>query len=179
MGKAPSPKDMTNLETKSAPSWVTIVLITIAVLVVILPALYVAAAMLALKAHTKDDCGMQLRNIGMRCRMHAMEHNGQFPSKWSELEWDDMEGIENTSWDRQFVCPTAGHGVSDWKQVDQWADYRLIPGRTTNDSPDAVLAIEPLDNHKTGANVLFVDGSSAWWPAARVIEQKGRKAPEP
>ncbi len=89
----------------------------------------------------------------------------------SELKWDDMGGITNTTWDRLFACPTVGHGAGDWKQVDYWTDYRLIPGRTTNDPIDTVLAIEPLSNHKTGANVLFVDGSSQWWPAKRVLNE--------
>jgi prepilin-type processing-associated H-X9-DG protein len=51
-----------------------------------------------------------------------------------------------------------------------WADYRLLPGRTTNDPPDRVLAVEPLANHgSSGANVLFVDGSCEWWPVSRFL----------
>jgi prepilin-type processing-associated H-X9-DG protein len=108
----------------------------------------------------------------MRCRVYAAEHNGQFPAQWSDLTWSDLGGIENTTWDRLFVCPMSGHGVGDWEQVDLWADYRLIPGRTTNNPPDTVLAIELLSNHKSGANVLFVDGSSTWWPAKRILGEK-------
>ena len=163
---------MTETEAKPNSSWVVKILIAVGVLVVAAPILYVAAVMLGLKAHLKHDCGMQLRNIGERCREHAAKHDGQFPMKWSDLEWDDMGGITNTTWGRQFVCPTVGHGAGNWKQIDLWADYRLIPGRTTNDPPDTVLAIEPLSNHEKGANVLFVDGSSAWWPAERVLGQK-------
>ena len=163
---------MAEQETQTGLSLTAKIFIAIGIIVVAAPVLYIAAVMIGLKAHLKDDCGMQIRNVGLRCRMYADEHNGQLPVKWSDLKWDDMDGIENTTWDRQFVCPTVGHGPGNWKQVDLWSDYRLIPGRTTNDSPDTVLAIEPLSNHETGANVLFVDGSSQWWPAKRVLGEK-------
>ena len=168
---------MAELETKANSNWTVKALIALGIIVVILPVLYVTAVMIGLKAHLKEDCGMLIRNIGERCREHAAKHGGQFPAKWSELEWNDMGGIENTTWDRQFVCPTVGHGVGNWKQIDQWSDYRLIPGRTTNDPPNTILAIEPLSNHETGANVLFIDGSSQWWPASRVLGQKALPAP--
>lgn len=151
--------------------WKAKLLIAIGILVVAVPVLYVVAVIIALKAHLKDDCRMMLaRNLGVECRVYAAEHGGRFPAKWSDLEWRDRDGVTNMVW--VFACPTVGHGAGDWKQVDLWSDYRLIPGRTTNDSPDTVLAIEPLANHRSGANVLFVDGSSAWWPAAKVIEKK-------
>ena len=163
---------MAEQETRAGLSLAAKIFIAVGIIVVAAPILYVAAVTLGLKAHLKEDCGMQLRNVGVRCREHAAQHGGQFPAKWSDLKWDDMDGIENTTWNRQFICPTVGHGVGNWTQIDLWSDYRLIPGRTTNDPPDTVLAIEPLSNHETGANVLFVDGSSAWWPTAKVIGQK-------
>jgi prepilin-type processing-associated H-X9-DG protein len=147
------------------------IFIAVGIIAVAAPVLYVVAVMTGLKAHLKDDCRMLLaRNLGVECRVHAAKHDGQFPIKWSDLERDDMNGITNMTW--VFACPTVGHGPGNSKQVDLWSDYRLIPGRTINDAPDTVLAIEPLSNHKTGANVLFVDGSSQWWPAAKVIGQK-------
>lgn len=164
---------MTDVNPDSALSWKAKLLIAVGVSIVVLPILYVALVTMALRAHLKDDCRMMLgRNIGILSRQHAAKHNGQFPMKWSDLEWDDLEEITNASWGWQFICPSVGHGVGDWKQVDLWSDYRLIPGRTTNDAPDTILAIEPLSNHETGANVLFVDGSTTWWPAAKVIGGK-------
>ena len=146
------------------------IFIALGICMIAVPILYAAAVMIAMKVHLKEDCMMtNLRNIGVRCREHAEKHEGQFPAKWSELEWDDMGGITNTTWDRQFVCPTAGRRPGDWKQVDYWSDYRLIPGRTTNDWQYTILAIEPLSNHETGANVLFVDGSATWLTAAQVL----------
>ena len=163
---------MAEQETGVGLSLAAKIFIAVGIIVVAAPVLYVVAVMIAMKAHLKDDCRtLNMRNIGLRCRVHAANHNGQFPAKWSDLKWDDMGGIDNTTWDRAFVCPTVGHGPGDWKQVDLWADYRLIPGRTTNDSWNTVLAIEPLSNHKSGANVLFVDGSSQWWPTKRVLSE--------
>lgn len=164
---------MAEQETQSNLSLTAKIFIAVGIIVVAAPVLYVVAVMIGLNAHLSDDCRMlNLRNIGVRCREFAEVHEGRFPTKWSELEWEDMGGITNTTWPRVFICPTVGHESGDWDQVDLWSDYRLIPGRTTNDSPDTVLAIEPLSNHKTGANVLFVDGSSQWWPTAKVIGQK-------
>lgn len=164
---------MPEQETRTGLSLATKLSIAVGLIVVAAPVLYVVAVMIGLKAHLKEDCERSLRvNLGVRLREHAEKHEGRFPNKWSELEWDDMGGITNTTWDRLFACPTVGHGAGDWKLVDFWSDYRLIPGRTSNDSPDTVLAIEPLSNHETGANVLFVDGSSQWWPAKRVLGEK-------
>jgi prepilin-type processing-associated H-X9-DG protein len=118
--------------------------------------------------HMKYHCGQQLRYLGVGCRMYATTHDGRLPSKWSELS----EVEDGMAWDKLLCCPVSGHAAGSWAQADFWADYRLIPGRTTNDPPDTVLAIEPLSNHKTGANVLFVDGSSQWWPAKRVLGEK-------
>lgn len=47
--------------------------------------------------------------------------------------------------------------------------YWWIPGRTTNDGPDTILALEPPANHQTGANALCVDGSSVWGARSRVL----------
>jgi prepilin-type processing-associated H-X9-DG protein len=164
---------MPEQETPAGLSLTAKIFIALGIFVVAAPILYVAAVMIAMKAHLKEDCGRSLRvNLGVRLREHAEKYEGRFPNNWSELEWDDMGGITNTTWDRLFACPTVGHGAGDWKQVDYWTDYRLIPGRTTNDQIDTVLAIEPLSNHETGANVLFVDGSSQWWPAKRVLGEK-------
>lgn len=162
---------MAEQETQSSLSLTAKISIAVGIIVVAAPVLYVIAVMFAMKAHLYEDCGRSLRvNLGLRLREHAEKHDGHFPDKWSELEWDDMGGITNTTWPRVFVCPTAGHEPGHWKNVDLWCDYVLIPGCTLSDTKEKVLAIEPLANHKTGVNVLFVDGSSAWWPAAYLLK---------
>ena len=121
-----------------------------------------------IKRLMKYECGLQLRHIGVGCRMYAQKNDGRMPSKWS-----DLSAVEDgPPWHKMLRCPRSGHEVGIEAQVDLWADYRLISGRTTNDSPYTILAIERLSNHKSGANVLFVDGSSAWLTAAQVLGQQ-------
>lgn len=163
---------MAELEAQAGLSLTAKIFIAVGIIAVAAPVLYVIAVMFALKAHLKEDCGRSLRvNLGLRLREHAAKHVGRFPNKWSELKWDDMGGITNTTWPHVFVCPTVGHEPGNWKNVDLWCDYILIPGCSTNDTSEKVLAIEPLANHKTGVNVLFADGSSAWWSVEQVKEK--------
>ncbi len=113
------------------------------------------------------DCQSNLRQIGLKCREYAAEHAGHFPSTWAEL---NLVG-DDANWAKLLRCPSTRHEIGTWTQVDSWADYRLLPERSTNDSPIRILAIEPLGNHgSAGANVLFVDGGTQWWPALRVLE---------
>jgi prepilin-type processing-associated H-X9-DG protein len=112
------------------------------------------------------DCQSNLRQLGLRCREYAAEHNGHFPSAWVELNFvgDDTNGA------KLLRCPQTDHEIGAWTQVDLWADYRLLSGRTTNDPSDRILALEPLGNHgSAGANVLFVDGGTQWWPLSRLL----------
>ena len=112
------------------------------------------------------DCQSNLSQLGISCREFAATNNGRFPSTWVELNYVG----ENTNWAKLLHCPTAGHDIGKWTQVDLWTDYRLLPGRTTNNSADTILALEPLSNHgAAGANVLFVDGSTAWWPLSNLL----------
>lgn len=113
------------------------------------------------------DCQHNLRQIGLMACEYAGDHGGNMPSSWVELNFVG----EYTNWARILRCPATRHEIGIWKQVDLWADYRLLPGRSTNDPPATILALEPLANHGSlGANVLFVDGSTAWWPASRVLD---------
>ena len=113
------------------------------------------------------DCLNNLRQLGLICREYAATHNGKFPSTWVELNFVG----EYTNCAKLLCCPSTHHEVGIWTRVDAWANYRLLPDRSTNDTPDQILAIEPLGNHgSAGANVLFVDGGTAWWSARRVLE---------
>jgi len=139
------------------------VAVVVAVIVVVM---LVSATRAAWEKLVRLDCMNNLRQMGLSCREYAAEHGGHFPSKWSELNFVG----DNTNWVKVLRCPDTGHELGAWSQVDHWSDYRLLPGRSTNDPPETILAIEPLANHKgEGANALFVDGSTAWWSAARVL----------
>lgn len=113
------------------------------------------------------DCGGNLRGISVLCREFAAQHDGHFPSTWFEL---NLIG-EDANSAKLLRCPSTRHDTGIWSNVDLWSDYRLLPGRSTNNSPHTILALEPLSNHDSvGANVLFVDGSTQWWSAARLLE---------
>lgn len=132
---------------------------------VVIGGLFVLLISKQIKKIMKYECGLQLRHIGLGCRMYADMHNGRMPSKWTDLR----EVKDGPPWHKMLRCPSGGHEAGIEAQVDLWAGYRLIPGLTTNDPPHTILAIELLSNHETGANVLFVDGSSAWLTAAQVL----------
>lgn len=136
-------------------------------IVVIVAGMLVASCRTAWERMLRLDCQSNLRQLGISCREFAATNNGHFPSTWVELDYVG----ENTNWAKLLHCPTAGHDIGKWTQVDLWSDYRLLPGRTTNNSADTILALEPLSNHgMVGANVLFVDGSTQWWPALRILD---------
>jgi hypothetical protein len=112
------------------------------------------------------DCQCNLRTISLRCREYAAEHGGHFPSTWVEL---NCVG-DDANWAKLLRCPSTHHEIGIWAQVDLWSDYRLLPGRSTNDPPDTILALEPLGNHgSAGANVLFTDGGTQWWSQSHLL----------
>lgn len=157
------------IDTKKGRGWK--VLATLLVLLAAAPLVFYVLLIMALKAHAKDDCRMQLRNIGVFCREYASSHEGLFPTNWEDLE----PSLPSTNWHGVFICPATGHRPDAWNRSSVWADYQLLTGRATNDAPDTILAIEPLSNHGKGANVLFVDGSTAWWPASLVLSKQKRQ----
>ena len=81
------------------------------------------------------DCQSNLRQLGISCREFAATNNGRFPSTWVELNYVG----ENTNWAKLLHCPTAGHDIGKWTQVDLWTDYRLLP-----DEPRTILPIRFL-----------------------------------
>jgi len=143
-----------------------IILATIAGIILVGGVMVLPAVHSAWGRMVRLDCECNLRQLGLRCREYAAEHNGHFPSAWVELNFVG----DDTNWAKLLRCPQTDHEIGAWTQVDLWADYRLLPGRTTNDPPDRILALEPLGNHgSAGANVLFVDGATQWWPLSRLL----------
>jgi prepilin-type processing-associated H-X9-DG protein len=142
----------------------------IAGIVLLCAIVLIAAFRSAIKGIMRQECGISLNhNIGLRCREYAMAHHGQFPNKWADL--GPLE--PGSTWPAVFRCPSTDHDLGAWDRLDIWSDYRLLPGRTTNDPPNTILVIEPLSNHSgKGANVLFIDGSTSWWPASQVLSNR-------
>lgn len=145
----------------SARFWLIIIAVMVLsgfVLILLLPAIF--------SDIWRKECIYNLRTIGLRCREYAVEHGNHFPNTWADL--GPLE--TGSTWDRVFCCPSTHHRPGNWARLDLWADYHLLPGRSTTDPTNAVLAIESLANHaSTGANVLFVDGRLQWWSARQVL----------
>ena len=121
------------------------------------------------KKHARYDCQLQLGRIGVLTREFASAHNGRFPNNWIELE----SFLPSTNWHQMFICPSTGHSPEAWDRAATWVDYRLIAGRTTNQPPETILAIEPLSNHRSGANAQFIDGRTMWIPAGDPLRALG------
>ena len=151
------------IDAKESPRWKVLALLL--ALLAVVPLIFYVLVVVGLKAHAKEDCQMQLGRIGVLCPEYAMLHGGSFPTNWQALE----STLPSTNWYSMFICPSTGHRPDAWHRASEWVDYRLSAGRSTNDAAETILAIEPLSNHNSGANVLFVDGSTAWWPASRVL----------
>lgn len=117
------------------------------------------------------DCAHQLSLIGAECRVYAERHAGHYPDKWADLGPNE----DNGDWIKLFCCPSGGHEAGAWTNVDLWADYHLIPGRTTNDPVSQILAVENLVDHPGGgANVLHVDGTTRWVPVSLLLTNTAR-----
>jgi hypothetical protein len=102
---------------------------------------------------TRDRCTSNLRQIGLGCKMYAMDHNEELPASFGMLTGyaDDP---------KLFVCPASGHDPGSIQEVDEWTDYAYVVGLREADSPRCVLAFCPLVNHDgKKANVLFRDCS--------------------
>jgi prepilin-type processing-associated H-X9-DG protein len=156
----------TTLKTHGKRSSLRFFLVVLAVIIVVGAIRLVSDFDLAWEKMVRLDCQGNLRELGIPCFEYAAKHDGHFPSTWSELNFVGADA----NWSKLLRCPSTHHETGTLAKVDLWADYRLLPGRSTNDVPNTILALEPLANHKSiGANVLFVDGSTAWWPAARLL----------
>jgi prepilin-type processing-associated H-X9-DG protein len=165
-GKIMSETNTISEDSPPRPSHWFIFAAVAVVVAVIVVAMLVSATLAAWEKMVRLDCMTNLREISVPCREYAAKHDGHFPSTWGELNFVG----DDANWAKLLHCPETGHAVGIWSQVDLWSDYRLLPGRSTNDLPETILALEPLANHKAaGANVLFVDGSTAWWPASRLL----------
>jgi prepilin-type processing-associated H-X9-DG protein len=136
------------------------------IIAVIVVVMLISAFSTAWERMLRLDCQSNLRQIGMRCREYAAGHDGHFPSTWTELNFVG----DDANWAKLLRCPSTHHEVGSGTQVDLWTDYHLLPGRSTNDPSDRILALEPRGNHgSVGANVLFVDGATQWWPESRIL----------
>lgn len=102
---------------------------------------------------SRKECTGNLETIGRAAIRYAETHQGNFPPSLVALL---QAGGEITD-AKQLACPN-----SDKK--GRGGGYVYIAGRTRKDDPNAILAYEPLGNHKKnpGGNVLLVSGVVRW-----------------
>ena len=103
----------------------------------------------------RTQCMNNMKQIGLVCKMYALDHDSKYPSKFSELEAAGTPVL-------LFKCPTTDTVIGSFVSVDQWSDYLLVPNKSSNDSASDVLAFSKPECYSSGGNILLVDGSVQW-----------------
>jgi len=117
----------------------------------------VAVALLPRLQHqgaSKARCLIMLRQVGLACRMYAMDYDC-FPERLPQLTPDYLSGPD------VFVCPLRREPVAGATAAsDERADYVLVAGVRPSDPPDRVLLYCRCAEHERGqVPVAHVDGS--------------------
>jgi hypothetical protein len=134
-------------------------------------------------------CAKNLRQIGLACLVYANEHSNQYPDSLGVVLRD--EDIVSDV----FVCPdttdTRARGATTQAMVANLTagghlSYIYVgKGLTSAASATAILAYEPLANHKgEGSEVLYADGHLEFqipMTARKIIAelQSGHNPPRP
>jgi hypothetical protein len=122
----------------------------------------------------RTHCANCLRQLATAGTIYSTDYGGHYPTNWSSVAKDYAHA------GKLFDCkadPATYHDSIEG--VDEWADFVLIPGITTNDPPDSLLAYEPLSNHRgAGANVITRNRETCWVlpEEYRVLRDKHGKA---
>lgn len=113
-------------------------------------------------------CEHQLKVLGLPLLLYAKEHNGAFPSKWSELFPTYVKDVDFFICHQQRADYEKKQGAGAYPftspaDVDTLASYVLVSGHHLGDDPKAILAYEPDGHHgNRGHAVLHVDTSAGW-----------------
>ena len=140
-------------------------------------------------------CLNNVRNLGIALHLYAQDYDGFFPPEEPGLNALEIY-VENRD---VFRCPTASHrnGSPTAFRIDTVYRLRLsnqgppdepVPidfiyrsGLSNEDAPNEPVLADDQPRHEGGANVLTVDGSVHWWPAAEwrsfADEVEGRGEP--
>ena len=98
-----------------------------------------------------------LRQLGAACLVYALDHNGQFPTDWTQLvpNYVDTSNLLVSTKNRQHA--------GSFTNVMQWTDYVYVKGHTVYSPLGAILAYLPPRFYpmNSEALVIFVDGSVA------------------
>lgn len=105
-------------------------------------------------------CLNNLKQIGIACRMYAQDHGGLFPTNFVSLSpyvGSNAVALYRCPWSPTLKRP------GSMETVDQWTEYRMVQGLTTNSPPGQPNVFCIPENHKgEGWNVLYVDGHVEW-----------------
>lgn len=97
--------------------------------------------------------------------IYAGEHDENFPATWSQL----LAGVDRMPLD-MFVCRPIENAPGAPSDVDNWAEYTLVPGRQREDPEDAVVAFCKVSHWKRhgGAFVISVEGYD-FYPTDKMV----------
>jgi hypothetical protein len=102
------------------------------------------------------QCEHTLSALGYACAMYEGDHNGSYPTNWGSI----TNYAESA---RLFRCVGVSASPGALESVDEWSDFILVPGLSSNDPFDTILAYEPLRNHHgEGGNVLLRNYEVYW-----------------
>jgi len=117
-------------------------------------------------------CVHNLKFLSASLKAYADDHGGRFPDRLAEL-WPEY--IVNL---QDLICPEVQvicrrkYGVPhpypedpNPDTIERLSSYIYVPGYTTEDPADTVVAYEKEDNHfGRGRSLLYLDGRGAWEP---------------
>ena len=131
--------------------------VTIIELLVVIGIFLVMIAVLApfvhmVKARTQRiDCANNLRKMSLGLHTYASDHDGTLPADLGAL-YPHYADDQNA-----FDCPASK--VAGTKDKP---DYNYKAGVTESSDPKEIIAKDLDGNHKTGRNILRLNGSVEW-----------------
>lgn len=132
--------------------------------IVALPALiYIPVVYYMGKAQAPEQCGAMLKSLGQALYLYTQSNGGAFPDSFQTLAINDPDlfpGMFFCPWTREYtIFPRESPLIDVLKAGTPRISYIYTGnGQTITSPPAAILAYEPLENHGSGSNVLFVDG---------------------
>ncbi len=134
------------------------------------------ALMRARESARRAACLNNLKQLVTGEKVYAMDHDGKFTEKLSDLYPEYVTGLG------VFTCPSRGRSeITSKEDIDSQTSYVLRSGLTEKSSADEVLIYEKPGNHRGGGNVAYLDGHVRWLSGSgfeEVIESVAEEGPE-